>query len=197
MKTISQNAVCELDIKKSCFLAEAFPVSSQEEARELLKKQKERHFDATHVVHAFVIGSSGEILGCSDDGEPSGTAGRPSLDVLKGSGATNILVTVSRWFGGTLLGTGGLVKAYGDSVKAVLDICELHEIIETRSFILSLPYALYERYKRDADSLGITESVDSFSSDVEITGSVRIETASALQEYVRNASAGKIEVVFQ
>ena len=121
MEVLSEYASAELEIKKSRFLAEAFPVSSQSEARNLLKAQKERYDDATHVVHGLVLGNAAEILGMSDDGEPAGTAGRPVLDVVKGRGCTNILVTVTRWFGGTLLGTGGLVKAYGDSAKAVLD----------------------------------------------------------------------------
>ena len=89
-------------------------------ARDLVKAQKSKYADATHVVHAFVIGSGAEILGMSDDGEPSGTAGRPTLDVLKGRGCTNTLITITRWFGGTLLGTGGLVKAYSGGAKQVI-----------------------------------------------------------------------------
>ena len=78
---------------------------------EYVKSQKAKYADATHVVHAFVIGPGAEVMGMSDDGEPSGTAGRPALDVLRGRGCTNTVLTITRWFGGTLLGTGGLVKA--------------------------------------------------------------------------------------
>ena len=120
METLVEYASAELEIKKSRFLAEVFPVVSQTEARSLLKQQKEKYEDATHVVHGFVLGPAAEILGMSDDGEPAGTAGWPVLDVLKGRNCTNILLTVTRWFGGTLLGTGGLVKAYGDSAKAAI-----------------------------------------------------------------------------
>ena len=109
MNCILEHFQTELVIKHSRFIAEVFPVENQAAARELLKEQKQKYFDSTHVVHAFVIGKNAEILGMSDDGEPSGTAGRPVLDVLKGSGCTNIILTVTRYFGGTLLGTGGLV----------------------------------------------------------------------------------------
>ncbi len=115
MDILVEYAQNEIFIKNSRFLAEAFPVNSQQEARDCLKEQKLKYKEATHVVHAFVVGEQGEVLGCSDDGEPSGTAGKPALAVLKGAGITNLIITITRWFGGTLLGTGGLVKAYGDS----------------------------------------------------------------------------------
>ena len=91
MNCILEHFQTELVIKHSRFIAEVFPVENQAAARELLKEQKQKYFDSTHVVHAFVIGKNAEILGMSDDGEPSGTAGRPVLDVLKGSGCTNII----------------------------------------------------------------------------------------------------------
>ena len=122
MKVLLNNPVNEINIKGSRFIAEVFTVTTQAEAREKLHEQKLRYSDATHVCHCFISGLKAEACGMSDDGEPSGTAGRPMLDVLKGSGITNILVTVTRYFGGTLLGTGGLVKAYGDSTKEVLKI---------------------------------------------------------------------------
>ena len=148
MKVLKQYASAEIEVKKSRFLAEAFPIKSQQEARELLKQKKIKYSDATHVVHAFSAGLGGEICGCSDDGEPAGTAGRPVLDVLKGSGCTNILLTVTRWFGGTLLGTGGLVRAYGDSAKEVLAVCSMEEYISKVPFSVSTNYQLYEQVKK-------------------------------------------------
>lgn len=111
MKVLVQNETTETVIKNSRFISEAFIVTNQADARERLRQQKIRYSDATHVCHAFIVGPNAETSGMSDDGEPSGTAGRPMLDVIKGSGITNILVTVTRYFGGTLLGTGGLVHA--------------------------------------------------------------------------------------
>ena len=120
MNILTDYTSSEFTVKGSRFLSELFPCESQAMAKDIIKAQKAKYPDATHVVHAFVLGLSSEILGMSDDGEPSGTAGRPALDVLKGYGCTNVLLTITRWFGGTLLGTGGLVKAYGDGAKQVL-----------------------------------------------------------------------------
>ena len=135
----------ELTIKKSLFRAELFAVEDAAVARERVKQQKDRYRDARHIVHAFVIGKKGEILGCSDDGEPAGTAGQPVLAVLKGSGITNVLLTVTRWFGGVLLGTGGLVKAYAGAAKAVLDTAETEPLIETKKFSYTCTYEMYQR----------------------------------------------------
>ena len=127
-------------IKGSRFLSELFPCESQSMARDLVKAQKSKYADATHVVHAFVIGSGAEVLGMSDDGEPSGTAGRPTLDVLKGRGCTNTLITITRWFGGTLLGTGGLVKAYSGGAKQVIQKADelglFEELVEKKRFFV-------------------------------------------------------------
>jgi uncharacterized YigZ family protein len=183
-----------IEIKKSRFLAETFLVSSQEQARSILKTQKERHADASHVVHAFVIGSTGGILGCSDDGEPSGTAGRPVLDVLKGSQITNILVTVARWFGGTLLGTGGLVKAYSESVRAVLAVTPVQDLVPVRRFSLAVPYELYDRIRRDIDSWGIDVTSEEFGTDVSITGLIRESLENEFCARVGNLSAGRTSV---
>ena len=117
----SETVVC-----KSKFLAENFLIDNPAQVKEIIRRQKERYPDATHVCHAFLCGPRREFAGCSDDHEPSGTAGRPMLEVLKGSGLTDILVTVVRWFGGTKLGTGGLVRAYSDAVKELLTHIPFH-----------------------------------------------------------------------
>jgi uncharacterized YigZ family protein len=206
MKGIISYASRELDIKNSRFLAEAFPVSTQEEARALLKSQKEKYFDANHVVHAFVIGPTGGILGCSDDGEPSGTAGRPALDVLKGSGITGIMVTVTRWFGGTLLGTGGLVKAYGDSVKAVLAEAPASDLVEVRDFSFAVSYELHDRVRHDlavqcaaqssaqGASFGVTVTGEEFGTDVTITGTIPESSAEAFCARVVSLTNGRSRV---
>ena len=119
-------ASAELIIKGSRFLSEVFIIQNQAEVRTIIKEQKNKYSDATHVCHAFISGKNAEVMGMSDDGEPGGTAGRPMLDVLKGRPVTNILVTVTRWFGGTLLGTGGLYmgqqarKGFGLCYKTVI-----------------------------------------------------------------------------
>lgn len=170
MKIIKEYCSEEIIIKKSKFLAELFNVKTQEEARNLLKMQKEKYPDAAHVVHAFVIGDNAEILGCSDDGEPQGTAGRPAIDVLKNSGITNIMVTVARRFGGILLGTGGLVKAYSESVKAVLEKAETEELVKETGFTLKCSYQDFEKIKRNLESFGIKQKECLFYEEIQLKG---------------------------
>ena len=195
MKVLKQYASAEIEVKKSRFLAEAFPIKSQQEARELLKQQKIKYSDATHVVHAFSAGLGGDICGCSDDGEPAGTAGRPVLDVLKGSGCTNILLTVTRWFGGTLLGTGGLVRAYGDSAKEVLAVCSMEEYISKVPFSVSTNYQLYEQVKKLLGRFEAEIENEDFAENIVLKGNLPEKNKPALQKEVENLSCGKISVV--
>ena len=104
-------------IKKSKFYGRLFPVQTPEEAQTIVDDCKKKYWDASHNCSAYVIGKMGELSRCSDDGEPGGTAGRPMLDVLLGEQIHNVCVVVTRYFGGTLLGTGGLVRAYSAAVK--------------------------------------------------------------------------------
>ena len=121
---LSKGAEAEIVEKKSRFIATVRPVSSEEEAVAFIDEMKKKYYDARHNCSAFVIGSKGQLTRSSDDGEPSGTAGRPMLEVLIGSEIKNIAVVVTRYFGGTLLGTGGLVRAYSSAVKEALSKCE-------------------------------------------------------------------------
>lgn len=117
LRTVYQGGVGEITEKKSRFIATVRLVESEEEALAILEAARKKYWDASHNCYAYVIGERGEKMRCSDDGEPSGTAGKPMLDVLQGEGLTNILVIVTRYFGGTLLGTGGLVRAYSKAVQ--------------------------------------------------------------------------------
>ena len=120
-KCVLEGGTGEIVEKKSRFLAEVRRVETEGEAVAFVEEVKKRYWDASHNCSAFVIGRRGELTRCSDDGEPSGTAGRPMLEVLLGEGICNVAVVVTRYFGGTLLGTGGLVRAYGAAVKAGLE----------------------------------------------------------------------------
>lgn len=192
------NAPCSFSytVKNSRFLAEIFPCQNQSEARNLLKEQKQKYSDSTHVVHAFVTGFSKEISGMSDDGEPSGTAGRPVLDVLKGLDATNIFLTVTRWFGGTLLGTGGLVKAYSDGAKQVVKTASeqnlFEEYIQKSDFSFSCDYSMYKTLKHALDQFQISDFKETFSSDVEVSGKIPSSQENLLREKLKNLSLGKI-----
>ncbi|MCR5217317.1 YigZ family protein [Treponema sp.] len=192
MKVLLGYQSTELNIKNSRFLAEAFIAESQAQAREILHSQKEKYSDATHVVHAFITGKKGEVNGMSDDGEPSGTAGRPMLDVLKGRGITNILVTVTRWFGGTLLGTGGLVRAYSDSMKAILDKCQYEELIEKKSFSLEASYGEYESVKRLLSLYHISDVEEAFESSITIKANIWLTEYEDLAGKLKDLSRGRI-----
>ncbi len=119
-KTVKERASAEMIERKSRFIANVWPVSAEAEALELIAKMRSKHYDATHNVYAYIIGD-GNIMRYSDDGEPSGTAGLPVLEVLRKEGLIDVAVVVTRYFGGILLGGGGLVRAYGNSAKLGVD----------------------------------------------------------------------------
>lgn len=122
-KILLEGGEGEIVEKKSRFIATIRKCETEEEATAFIEEMKKKYWDARHNCSAFVLGSRGELTRCSDDGEPSGTAGRPMLEVLLGEGIRNIAVVVTRYFGGTLLGTGGLVRAYTQAVKEGLKAC--------------------------------------------------------------------------
>ena len=198
MKCLKSPSSYEETIKGSRFLSELFPCESQSQARDLVKAQKNKYPDATHVVHAFVIGPAAEILGMSDDGEPSGTAGRPTLDVLKGFGCTNILVTITRWFGGTLLGTGGLVKAYSGGAKQVLQKAQsdglFEELVEKRDFSFTCDYSLHKLIKINMEQFALYDVTEDFGEGVKISGKIRADQYDAFAAKLLDLSNGKIKL---
>jgi len=135
----------EIEEKKSRFIASIRPVSTPEEAASFIAEMKKKYWDARHNCSAYVIGDDGSKTRCSDDGEPSGTAGRPMLDVLTSEKITNICVVVTRYFGGTLLGTGGLVRAYQGAVKEGLKACSILKKIQGTKLMVSCDYTDYGR----------------------------------------------------
>ncbi len=188
----------EETIKGSRFLSELFPCESQAGARELVKTQKAKYADATHVVHAFVIGSGAEVMGMSDDGEPSGTAGRPALDVLRGRGCTNTVLTITRWFGGTLLGTGGLVKAYGNGAKGVLAAADqaglFEELVAKRDFTFTTDYSLYKLIKNNMELFHISNLAENFGTEITISGQIHENEYQNFISKLLDISNGKIIV---
>ena len=196
MDALTGYAVFETLVKHSRFIAELLPCASQSEARELLKSQKAKYADASHVVHAFVTGPSAEIRGMSDDGEPSGTAARPVLDVLCGRKCTNALLTVTRYFGGTLLGTGGLVKAYGDAAKAVIEKAErlgsFSELVEKTRFSFTASYVAYEKIRRLMKCYRLFGVEERFESAVSVSGEIESGELQDFSDAIRDASGGAV-----
>lgn len=198
MDVLNKHVQTELVIKNSRFINELFICDSQSSARDLIKAQKEKYQDATHVCHAFVIGENAEVLGMSDAGEPSGTAGRPMLDVLKGSGITNIVLTVTRYFGGTLLGTGGLVKAYGDCAKSAVEKAReenaVEELVYKTDFCFSMDYGLFETIKRQIKDFKLYDVQEEYSDSVTLKGKILTEQFDDFSARIKNLSSGKIQL---
>ena len=194
MLVLEENVLYELNVKNSRFLAEAFIVENAEAAREKLREQKARYADASHVVHAFVVGPEGNVMGCSDDGEPPGTSGRPTLEVLKGSGVTNVILTVTRWFGGTKLGTGGLVKAYTESAQGAVALMRTHEMVAMSSFSVEVPYALYEQVKKLLAACGAEVLTEDFGAAITLAGRLRESETETLATQLRDISRGGIQL---
>lgn len=136
----------EFNERNSRFIANAAPAFTVEQAQEFIHHIDEKYPDATHHVPVFLIGHGASVIEhCSDDGEPSGTAGKPALAVLRGSGLGDIVVVITRYFGGTKLGTGGLVRAYSDSMRKVLAELPRAKKMATTTLLFVIPYSLFER----------------------------------------------------
>lgn len=139
-KTVIKQGQAEIIEKKSRFIATIRPVKTEQQAREFIEEMKKKYWDATHNVFAYQIGERNEIQRFSDDGEPQGTAGMPVLDVLQREDIKNTAIVVTRYFGGTLLGTGGLVRAYGKSAKEGLLSAGICNVILYKKFRVTISY---------------------------------------------------------
>lgn len=181
-------------VSNSRFIATAAPVFTVDEARIFIKKIKQEFSDASHNVPAFLIGHGPSVTAhCNDDGEPSGTAGRPMLAVIQGSGLGDIVVVVTRYFGGTKLGTGGLVRAYGDAVKAVLKQLPLAEKVPTHTVMMAVPYTLYEQVKLLVEAQNGLVLDEEFTADVTITAQFAVNQFADFQNALQELSHGRLE----
>ena len=186
----------EIIVVNSRFIATASPTFSVTEARVFIQRIKTKFSDASHHVPAFVIGHGSSVIAhCSDDGEPSGTAGRPALAVLQGSGFGDISVVVTRYFGGTKLGTGGLVRAYSDAVRTVLDVLPKAERVATHTIMLETPYPLYERMLLLIPEFNGQVKDQEFGVHVTLTLQFAIEDLPSFEEAVRELSRDTIEIL--
>ena len=154
-KTVKKDAFAEMEIKKSRFLAHIAEVRSEEEAEALIKETRKKYYDASHSCSAYILNSDKGIRHSSDDGEPSGTAGKPILDVISGAGLSNVIVIVTRYFGGTELGTGGLVRAYSGATAEVLKNSEIVEVTDARLTEFVIDYGLLPKLQHICMELGI------------------------------------------
>jgi uncharacterized YigZ family protein len=183
----------EIRVSNSIFIATAAPVFSVEEARETIQNIKQRYQDATHNVPVYIIGHPPSVIEHSnDDGEPSGTAGRPALSVLRGSGFGDIAIVITRYFGGTKLGTGGLVRAYSDATREVLSILPKAQKIATVTSEFNIPYAMYDQVQRIADNHKGTIIDPIFQADIQLAVRFVEEDFTPFQQAIIQLSNGTI-----
>lgn len=186
----------ELVDRNSRFVTNAGPAFTVDEAQKFITKIKVKYPDATHHVPAYLIGhGSSTIAHCSDDGEPSGTAGRPALSVLQGSGLGDIVVVITRYFGGTKLGTGGLVRAYGDSVRNVLEIMPLARRVATTTLMFVIPYPLFEATQLLINNHNGRVRDKAFGADVTITVRLADEHLKTFNEKMIQLTRGQVEFI--
>lgn len=181
-------------IVNSRFIATLAPVFNLEEARAFISRIKKEFSDASHNVPAYVIGGGNTVAEfCSDDGEPSGTSGKPVLVVLRGSGLGDVAVVVTRYFGGTLLGNGGLVKAYTESTQSVVNAVERGRRVGVHVVMLAIPYNLLERVRLMAVKNNGQVSAEDFAEDVTMTLQFPVESFERFQYELKELSAGSLK----
>lgn len=156
MYYLRNNGEIEIDIKKSRFIAYATRVETIDEAQEIIQERRKQHFKARHHCSAFIIGDHQNIQRSSDDGEPSGTAGVPILEVLKQNELTNTLIVVTRYFGGIKLGKGGLIRAYSSATSTAVDELGIVQPTLQDELILTLDYSLFDPLQHDLEQQEVT-----------------------------------------
>lgn len=174
--------------KKSRFIGQAAPVSSESEAAAFVEAVRAKHPDAAHNVWAYVL--RGGAMRWSDDGEPGGTAGQPVLAVFRSAGVWDVCCVVTRYFGGILLGSGGLVRAYSKTASAALEAAGLAEMAEWTALRLSCGYAQYERVRRLLADTGAAEETAAFAEAVTVSALLPADAADAFQKALTDITAG-------
>lgn len=191
----AERAHAEIRVVNSRFVADIAPAATVEQAKAFVAAIRAEMPDATHHVYAYIVGHGATTtLGMSDDGEPPGTAGRPTMAVLKGSGLGDAALVVTRYFGGTLLGTGGLVRAYGDAARAVLQIVPREEKVERRTLAIALPYAAYEPARRLIAGHAGEILDEAFAADVTLWARLPLAEVAALTRAIEELTAGQARV---
>ncbi len=193
-ETIYSDEIVE---KKSRFIAYIKKVETEEEATSFIAEIKKKNYDARHNCSAFIVGKNKELLRSSDDGEPSGTAGKPILEVLIGSGIVNIVCVVTRYFGGTLLGTGGLVRAYTDATKAGLEQCQTAIMYLGKKVKIHTDYNTIGKVLYELGQRGLGQEDSEYTDVIVLTVIVPIEDMDGFEKKITEISAGKsvVEVV--
>lgn len=202
MKTIIENVTATEILKKSRFIADLFYVADENEANEKLSEIKKKYYDAKHHCFAYVIGKKQDIVKSSDDGEPSGTAGHPILDILMGENLTNVIAIVTRYFGGTLLGTGGLVTMYSNAVKSALKNAKFSDIYTGFEAYIKINYDEYNKVISYINSINVANDKNTapsfieldkkFEEAVEIKYLINEKEYESFKTFIRDLTKGKV-----
>lgn len=190
--TVARDGEATIEVKRSTFLCTLRRVESEAAARAVVEEMRKRHWDARHHCSAFVLGADAMVQRSSDDGEPAGTAGAPMLDVLRGAGGegvSDVVAVVTRWFGGILLGAGGLVRAYGDAVRAGLAEVGTLERRLLREWSLELDHAEAGRVESDLRARGVQVLDTTYATRVRLV--LGVEDGDALAVTVAELTAGR------
>lgn len=191
--TLRNSASDEVIINKSRFIGYASPVETEEEALAFLQTIRQKHKEANHHCYAYVIGTNAGIMRYSDDGEPGGTAGMPMIDYLKTKKLVNCVVVVVRYFGGVLLGTGGLVRAYTQGVKIAVDAAKIISMELTQIDECEVAYPLWDKFKYEVSFLPVQIQNVRFASSVSFSLLTRNIDHDSVLEALTHVTDGKLD----
>lgn len=192
--TIAKEFWIEIKIKGSKFLGFAFPISDKKEAEDILEKHRKKYYDATHICFAYSIGLDNEIFRYSDDGEPSGTAGKPIYQAIKHFELKNILVIVTRYFGGTKLGVGPLARAYYDAAFDVLNVAERKTEYVTKILQIKVDYTFVTVIKRLLEPVSV-ETKEEYLADVTFTAKILSSKEENCKNEIIELTQGKAGII--
>lgn len=188
--TVKNEASAEFEEKRSVFIGHACHIDSEADALEFIKEKKKKYYDARHNVYAYVL-ANGPVVRYSDDGEPQGTGGIPVLETINKSGVTDVCVVVTRYFGGILLGAGGLVRAYSHGAAIALQAAQITTYQMYHIYELECSYTNYQRYLSEMSRAGISEGNSEFGANVILRFSVRESESEAFVKRIIEISNGR------
>ena len=193
-QVVEQGGIGEIEEKKSRFIANVSPAGTEEEALAFIEAMKKKYWDARHNCYAYVLGERGELVRFSDDGEPSGTAGKPILEVLLGMEVRNLVVVVTRYFGGTLLGTGGLVRAYTQAAQAGMAASVIRTMRYGALLFITTDYNGIGRIQYLLGMRKIMIEEPEYTDVVTLKVKVPYEEEEALRKEITEATAGQARI---
>ena len=194
-KTLMKRGADEFVVNKSRFIGYGAPASTEEQALAFLHEIRAKHREASHNVYAYILGANMGVMRFSDDGEPSGTAGMPVLEVLRARGVTDCCVVVTRYFGGVLLGAGGLVRAYAQGASMAVDTCGVGTMYPTARYAMDVDYPLLSRVEHHLKSQPVIVEEKSFTDVVTLTLVVKCQDEQAFLTALTAATDGRAQPV--